>query len=130
LSGVAEWRGWADEGSQIRLNETVVGGVRYVPTQPYIEVRGPTSFKPRYTAYYYAQFSDALGLPNPWASVELCGRRFAADGAGGVYAVADTDSPCEVRAESPPLGPYSLAVIGVITAAAAAVAVARLRKRK
>jgi len=130
VAGVVEWRGWADEGSQIRLNETVVDGVRYVPAQPYIEVRGPASVKPRYMAYYYAQFSDVVGLPNPWASVELCDRRFAADEAGRVYAVVETDMQCEVRAEAPPLGPYSLAIIGVVAALAVVVAVRRLRKRK
>jgi len=129
LSGVVEWRVWKDEGSSIRLNETVIGGVKYVPQTPFIEVRGPTSARPKYTAYYYAQFSDALGLPNPWASVELCGRRFAADEAGRVYAVVETDMRCEVRAEAPPLGPYSLATIGVVAAVTAAVVARRLKKR-
>jgi len=129
VMGITEWRGWADEGSQIRLNETVVNGVRYVPQTPFIEVRGPASVKPRYAAYYYTQFSDVLGLPNPWASVELCGQRFRADEAGRVYARADTDSPCEVRAEAPPLGPYSLAIISAVAAVAAAVAVRQLRKK-
>jgi len=129
VSGVVEWRGWADEGSSIRLNETVIGGVKYVPQVQTIEVRGPVSAKPRYAAYYYAQFSDALGLPNPWASVELCGRRFAADYSGAVSAVAETDERCGVRAEAPPLGPYSLAIIGAVAAVAVAVAARRLKKR-
>jgi len=129
VAGVVEWRGWADEGSRIRLNETVVGGVKYVPETPFIEVRGPASLKPKYAAYYYAQFNDALGLPNPWASVELCGRRFAADEAGRAYAVVETDERCEVKAEAPPLGPYSLALVGAAAAVAAVVAVKRLRKR-
>jgi len=129
VSGVVEWSGWADEGSQIRLNETVVNGVRYVPQIQSIEVKGPTSARPKYTAYYYAQFGDALGLPNPWASVELCGWRFAADEAGRAYAVVETDTRCEVRAEAPPLGPYSLAIIGAVAALAAVAAVGRLRRK-
>jgi len=128
LLGVVEWSGWADEGSQIRINETVVGGVKYVPQTPFIEVREPLSVRPKYTAYYYAQFRDALGLPNPWASVELCGRRFAADHAGAVSATTETDALCEVKAEAPPLGPYSMAIIGAV-AAVATVAARRLRKR-
>jgi len=130
VAGVVELRGWADGDSQIRLNETVVGGIKYVPEVPFIEVRGPVSIRPNYTAYYYAQFSDALGLPNPWASVELCGRRFAADEAGRAYAVVETDSLCEVRTEAPSLGPYSLAIIGAVAAVAVAVAARRLKKRK
>jgi len=130
VAGVVEWRGWKDEGSQVFINETAVGGVKYIPQMQTVEVRGPASVRPRYTAYYYAQFSDALGLPNPWASVELCGQRFAADEAGRVYSRVETDSLCEVRAEAPPLGPYSLAVIGAVAAAATAVAVRRLKKRK
>jgi len=129
LSGVVEWRGWKDEGSSIRLNETVVGDVKYVPQTAFIEVKEPTSLKPRYTAYYYAQFKDALGLPNPWASVELCNQRFAADEAGRVYARVETDSLCEVRAVAPPLGPYSLAIIGALATVATVVAARRLRKK-
>jgi len=129
LSGVVEWRGWADEGSRIRLNETVAGGVKYVPQMLSIEVRGPASLRPKYAAYYYAQFGDVLGLPNPWTSVELCGWRFAADEAGRAYAVVETDTRCEVRAEAPPLGPYSLAIIGAVAALAAVAAVGRLRRK-
>jgi len=129
LSGVVEWRGWKDEGSSIRINETVVDGVKYVPKVQTIEVRGPASLKPRYTAYYYAQLSDALGLPNPWASVELCGRLFAADEAGRAYAVVETDERCMPKVDAPPLGPYSLAIIGAVAAVAVAVAARRLKKR-
>jgi len=130
VAGVVEWRGWRDEGSQVRLNETVVNGVKYVPQMQIVEVKGPLSVRPRYTAYYYAQFNDVLGLPNPWASVELCGQRFNADEAGRVYAKVETDSLCEVRAEAPPLGPFSLAIIGAVAAVVAAVAARRLKKRK
>jgi len=125
--GVTEWRGWADEGAQIRLNETVIGGVKYVPQVQTIEVRGPLSIRPRYTAYYYAQFSDVLGLPNPWASLELCNKRFSADYLGTINATVETDSLCEARANAPLLGPYSLAIIGAATAVAA---VAAVRRRK
>jgi len=127
--GVTEWRGWVKEGAQMPLNETVIENVKYVPTQPYIEVRGPLSVKPKYTAYYYVQFNDALGLPNPWVSVELCGRRFATDEVGRVYAVVETDERCMPKANAPPLGPYSLAIIGVVAAIAAVVAARRLKKR-
>ena len=130
VAGVVEWRGWADEGSQIRLNETVENGVKYVPQMQIVEVKGPLSVRPRYTAYYYTQFNDVLGLPNSWASVELCGRRFAADEAGKVYAVVETDVRCMPKVEAPPLGPYSLAIIGAVAAVVAAVAARRLKKRK
>jgi hypothetical protein len=33
IEGVVEWEGWADAGSLIRLNATVVGGVEYTPAE-------------------------------------------------------------------------------------------------
>jgi len=129
VAGVVEWRGWADEGSQIRLNETVVGGVKYVPQTAFIEVRRPISVRPNYTAYYYAQFKDVLGLPNPWTSMELCGKRFTADSLGVINATAETNSLCEIKAETAFFSPYSLAIIGAVATVAVAVVVRRLRKK-
>ncbi|MEM1890358.1 MAG: hypothetical protein QXN04_09480 [Pyrobaculum sp.] len=123
VHGVAEWRGWAYEGAAIRLNETVINGVRYSPEVPYVEVRGPVNKTVRYAASYYAEFRDALGLPDPSAEVSLCGRIFGADLAGRVYAYAETVTPCQLEVRRWPLSPYTLAAI-------AAAATAFLLKRK
>jgi hypothetical protein len=129
ISGVGEeWRGWAYEGSVIRLNETVIAGMRYTPSVPYVEVRGPAAVKVNYTASLYREFRDALGLPNPTASVELCGRRFTADAAGRLYATVETDRECQPKFEAWPLSPYTLAILAAVVAVAAALAAKRARR--
>ncbi|MEM0468740.1 MAG: hypothetical protein QXT27_06060, partial [Pyrobaculum sp.] len=120
VHGVAEWRGWAYEGAAIRLNETVINGVRYSPEVPYVEVRGPVNKTVRYAASYYAEFRDALGLPDPSAEVSLCDRIFGADLAGRVYAYAETVTPCQLEVRRWPLSPYTLAALAGIVAAATA----------
>ncbi|MEM4439164.1 MAG: hypothetical protein QW680_11130, partial [Pyrobaculum sp.] len=67
VRGVSEWRGWAYEGAEIPLNETEIGGVRYVPVERFIEVRAPLNATPRYTAVFGFTARDALGVPDPTA---------------------------------------------------------------
>jgi hypothetical protein len=103
--------------------------VRYTPSVPYVEVRGPAAVKVNYTASLYREFRDALGLPNPTASVELCGRRFTADAAGRLYATVETDRECQPKFEAWPLSPYTLAILAAAVAVAA-IATAAKRARK
>ncbi|ABP51021.1 hypothetical protein [Pyrobaculum arsenaticum] len=124
IRGVEEWRGWAYEGSVIRLNGTAAGGVRYTPLVPQVEVRGPASVTARYQASYYGEFKDALGIPNPTAEVELCGRVYRADAAGRIYASVETEGLCQLEARQWPLSPYTLGALSAVLAAAA------LRRRR
>ncbi|AFA40174.1 hypothetical protein Pogu_2147 [Pyrobaculum oguniense TE7] len=126
VRGVEEWRGWAYEGSKIWLNETAVGGVAYKPLLPYVEADRPKAVTVGYLAAYAGEFRDFLGLPNPTATVELCGKAFPADPAGRVYAAAETDKTCQLNATAWPVSPYTLALVAVAAAAAALL----LKRRK
>ncbi|MEM4792835.1 MAG: hypothetical protein QXS00_07945 [Pyrobaculum sp.] len=126
VGGVAEWRGWAYEGSKIWLNETEIGGVRYIPTKRFIEVRGPVNTAVKHTAVFTYTARDPLGVPDPTAWAYLCGARFNADVFGQITATAETEKPCEATVVRQwPISPYTLALIG-----AAATAAALLSKRR
>lgn len=121
VRGVSEWRGWAYEGAEIPLNETEIGGVRYVPVERFIEVRAPLNATPRYTAVFGFTARDALGVPDPTAWAYLCGRRFDADALGRIYAEVETDKTCDVTiVRQWPISPYTLAALAGIAAAATA----------
>ncbi|MEM0464984.1 hypothetical protein [Pyrobaculum sp.] len=119
VRGVEEWRGWAYEGSVIRLNGTVIDGVKYTPLTPQVVVKGPVSVAMKYKAEFQTVASDPLGVPNPTAEVVLCGRVYRADAAGRVYATAETDRLCQLEARQWPLSPYTLAALSAVATAAA-----------
>lgn len=121
VRGVSEWRGWAYEGAEIPLNETEIGGVRYIPLTPRVEVRGPLNTTARYKAVFQTTARDALGVPDPTAWAYLCGRRFDADALGRIYAEVETDKTCDVTiVRQWPISPYTLAALAGIAAAATA----------
>ena len=127
VRGVSEWRGWAYEGAEIPLNETEIGGVRYIPLTPRVEVRGPLNTTARYKAVFQTTARDPLGVPDPTAWAYLCGVRFNADALGVIRGAVETDRLCDaVVARQWPISPYTLALVAV--AAVAALIVVR-RKR-
>ncbi|CCC81269.1 thermopsin-like protease [Thermoproteus tenax] len=125
IEGVEEWSGWADAGSALRLNSTVVDGVVYRPLEDVVVSR-PGVYRPEFLASYAHEFRDLLGVPDPAASVELCGVRAGADLAGRAYVEAETDRLCAPALSAWPVSPYTLAAV----AAAAAAAYAAIRRRR
>jgi hypothetical protein len=125
VEGVERWEGWADAGSLIGLNSTAVDGVEYTPTVAALRVSAPGVYKPFFEAVYRAVVRDALGLPNPLGSVELCNATAPAGLDGSVYITVETRELCTPEVRTSPIGPYTAALIAL--AAAAAVA---LRRRK
>jgi hypothetical protein len=93
IEGVNRWEGWADAGAVVRLNATVVGGVEYTPLEAVV-VASPGIYRPRFEATYRTVVRDALGLPNPLGSVELCNATAPAGLDGSAVVTIHTDAPC------------------------------------
>jgi hypothetical protein len=125
IEGVVEWEGWVDAGSVVRLNATVVGGVEYTPAEVVTAI-SPGVYKPLFYAVYRTAVRDALGVPNPLATVKLCNATAQAGLDGSAVVAAYTKELCQPAVEAFPISPYT--VVGV--AAVATVVVLALNKRK
>ena len=125
IVGVNKWEGWADAGSVIKLNATVVGGVEYTPAEV-VTVTGPGVYKPLFYAVYRTVARDALGVPNPLATVKLCNAMAQAGLDGSAVVAAYTRELCQPTVEAPPISPYTAAGAAAVATAAALA----LKKRK
>jgi hypothetical protein len=125
IEGVNRWEGWVDAGAVVRLNATVVGGVEYTPAEV-VTATSPGVFKPLFYAVYRAVARDALGVPNPLATVKLCGAAAQAGLDGSAVVAAYTRELCQPAVEAFPISPYTAAGAAAVATAAALA----LRKRK
>jgi hypothetical protein len=125
IEGVNRWEGWADAGSVIKLNATVVGGVEYTPAEV-VAATSPGVYRPLFYAMYRTAARDALGVPNPLATVKLCGAAAQAGLDGSAVVAAYTREPCQPAVEAFPISPYTAAGAAVAATAAALA----LRKRR
>jgi hypothetical protein len=126
ILGVVEWEGWADAGAVVRLNATVVGGVEYTPAEV-VTAWNPGVYRPLFYAAYRAVARDALGVPNPLATVRLCGAAAQAGLDGSAVVAAYTRELCQPAVEAFPISPYTAAGAAAV-AAAAALALKRRKK--
>ena len=126
IAGVVEWEGWADAGSLIRLNATVVGGVEYTPAEV-VTVTSPGIYRPMFYAVYRTAARDALGVPNPLATVKLCNATAQAGLDGSAVVTAYTRELCQPTIEASPISPYTAAGAAAV-ATAAALALKRRKK--
>jgi hypothetical protein len=124
IEGVEEWEGWVDAGAVVRLNATVVGGVEYTPAEV-VAAAGPGVYKPLFYAVYKTAVRDMLGVPNPLATVKLCGATAQAGLDGSATVSTYTTEVCEPAVEAFPISPYTAA-----GAAAPAAALALKKRRK
>jgi hypothetical protein len=125
IVGVEEWEGWADAGAVVRLNATVVGGVEYTPAEVVITT-SPGVYRPLFYAVYRTAVRDALGVPNPLATVRLCNATAQAGLDGSAVVAAYTRELCQPAVETPPISPYTAAGAAAVATAAALA----LKKRK
>jgi hypothetical protein len=125
VEGVNKWEGWADAGSLIRLNATVVGGVEYTPAEVVTAI-SPGVYRPLFYAVYRTAVRDALGVPNPLAAVKLCNAAASPLPDGSAVVAAYTRELCQPTVEAPPISPYTAAG----AAAMVATVVLTLKKRK
>ncbi len=117
IEGVNRWEGWADAGAVVRLNATVVGGVEYTPTEV-VTATNPGVYKPLFYAVYRTAVRDALGVPNPLATVRLCNATAQAGLDGSAVVTAYTRELCQPTVEAFPISPYTAAAVatGVVLA--------------
>jgi hypothetical protein len=125
IEGVNRWEGWADAGSVVRLNATVVGGVEYTPAEV-VTASNPGVYKPLFYAMYKTVVRDVLGVPNPLGTVRLCNAAAQAGLDGFAVVAAYTRELCQPTVEAFPISPYTAAG----AAAVATAVVLALRKRK
>jgi len=125
IEGINRWEGWADAGSVIKLNATVVGGVEYTPAEV-VTVTGHGVYKPLFYAVYRTVARDALGVPNPLATAKLCDATAQAGLDGSAVVAAYTRELCQPAVEAPPISPYTVAAAAAVATAAALA----LKKRK
>jgi len=126
IEGVVEWEGWADAGAVVRLNATVVGGVEYTPAEV-VTVTSPGVYRPLFYAAYRTAVRDVLGVPNPLATVRLCGAAAQAGLDGSAVVAAYTRELCQPAVEAFPISPYTAAGAAAV-ATAAALALKKRRK--
>jgi hypothetical protein len=128
IEGINRWEGWADAGAVIRLNSTVVGGVEYTPVDETdaVVVTAPGVYRPLFYAVYRTAARDALGAPNPLATVKLCNATAQAGLAGFVVVETYTQELCQPAVEAFPISPYTAAGAAAVATAAALV----LKRRK
>lgn len=124
IEGVNRWEGWADAGSVVRLNATVVGGVEYTPAEV-VTATSPGVYRPLFYAVCRTVARDVLGVPNPLATVKLCDAAAQAGLDGSAVVAAYTRELCQPAVEASPISPYTAA-----GAAALAVALALKRRKK
>jgi hypothetical protein len=123
IEGINRWEGWADAGSVIKLNATVVGGVEYTPAEV-VTAAGPGVYRPLFYAVYKTAVRDVLGIPNPLGTVRLCNATASPLPDGSAVVAAYTRELCQPAVEAIPISPYTAA------GAAAVVAALALKKRK
>jgi hypothetical protein len=123
IVGVAQWEEWADTGSVIKLNATVVGGVEYTPAEV-ITATSPGVYRPLFYAVYKMAVRDVLGMPNPLATVKLCNAAAQAELDGSAVVTAYTRELCQPTVEAFPISTCTAA------GAAAVVAALALKKRR
>jgi hypothetical protein len=123
IEGVAQWDGWVDAGAVVRLNATVVGGVEYTPAEV-VTASNPGVYRPLFYAVYKTAVRDALGVPNPLATVKLCNATASPLPDGSAVVAAYTRELCQPAVEAFPISPYTAAAV----ATAAALALKRRRK--
>jgi hypothetical protein len=124
IEGVEEWEGWVDAGAVVRLNATVVGGVEYTPAEV-VAAAGPGVYKPLFYAVYRTVARDVLGMPNPLATVKLCGTAAQAGLDDSATVSTYTKEVREPAVEAFPISPYTAAGVA---APAAALALKKRRK--
>jgi len=125
IEGVNRWEGWADAGSVVRLNATVVGGVEYTPAEV-VTAWNPGVYRPMFYAVYRTVARDVLGVPNPLATVKLCNATASPLPDGSAVVAAYTRELCQPTVEAFPISPYTAAG----AAAVATVAVFGLKRRR
>jgi hypothetical protein len=125
IEGVNRWDGWVDAGAVVRLNATVVGGVEYTPAEV-VTATSPGVYRPLFYAVYKTAVRDALGVPNPLATVRLCGAAAQAGLDGSAVVAAYTRELCRPTVEALPISPYTAAGAAAVATATALA----LRKRK
>jgi hypothetical protein len=123
IEGVNRWEGWADAGSVVRLNATVVGGVEYTPAEV-VTAAGPGVYRPLFYAVYKTAVRDVFGVPNPLGTVRLCNATASPLPDGSAVVAAYTRELCQPTVEAFPISPYTAA------GAAAVVAALALKKRR
>ena len=123
IEGVNRWEGWADAGSVVRLNATVVGGVEYTPAEV-VTAAGPGVYRPLFYAVYKTAGRDVFGVPNPLGTVRLCNATASPLPDGSAVVAAYTRELCQPAVEAFPISPYTAA------GAAAVVAALALKKRR
>jgi hypothetical protein len=126
IEGVNSWEGWADAGAVVRLNATVVGGVEYTPAEV-VTAAGPGVYRPLFYAVYKTAVRDALGVPNPLATVRLCNATASPLPDGSAVVAAYTRELCQPAVEAFPISPYTAAGAAAV-ATAAALALKKRRK--
>ncbi len=117
IEGVNRWEGWADAGAVVRLNATVVDGVEYTPAEV-VTATSPGVYRPLFYAVYKTAVRDALGVPNPLATVKLCNATAQAGLDGSAVVAAYTRELCQPTVEAFPISPYTAAAVatGVVLA--------------
>jgi hypothetical protein len=125
IEGVNRWEGWADAGAVVRLNATVVGGVEYTPAEV-VTAWNPGVYKPLFYAVYRTVARDALGVPNPLATVKLCNATASPLLDGSAVVATYTRELCQPAVEAFPISPYTAAGAAAVATAAALA----LRKRR
>jgi hypothetical protein len=125
IEGVNRWDGWVDAGAVVRLNATVVGGVEYTPAEV-VTATSPGVYRPLFYAVYKTAVRDALGVPNPLATVRLCNAAAQAGLDGSAVVTAYTRELCRPTVEALPISPYTAAGAAAVATATALA----LRKRK
>ncbi len=126
IEGVAQWEGWVDAGAVVRLNATVVGGVEYMSAEV-VTATSPGVYRPLFYAVYRTVARDALGVPNPLATVRLCNATASPLPDGSAVVAAYTRELCQPAVEASPISPYTAAGAA---AAATGVVLALKRRRK
>jgi hypothetical protein len=117
--------GWVDAGAVVRLNATVVGGVEYTPAEV-VTATSPGVYRPLFYAVYKTAVRDALGVPNPLATVRLCDATASPLPDGSAVVAAYTRELCQPTVEAFPISPYTAAGAAAVATATALA----LRKRK
>jgi hypothetical protein len=126
ILGVEEWEGWVDAGAVVRLNATVVGGVEYTPAEV-VTAWNPGVYRPLFYAVYKTAVRDALGVPNPLATVKLCDATASPLPDGSAVVAAYTRELCQPTVEAFPISPYTAA--GAATAATVTALALKRRKK-
>jgi hypothetical protein len=110
ILGVVEWAGWVDAGAVVKLNATVVGGVEYTPAEV-VTVTSPGVYTLLFYAVYKTVVRDALGVPNPLATVKLCNATAQAGLDGSAVVATYTRELCQPAVETFPISPYTAAAV-------------------